>query len=155
MIETRPATPEDEAFLRRLFQSVRSAEYAPLSLPEAQFAALIDMQFRAQRMQYRATFPEAAYSILREDGAPIGNLTVDRSGDSIHIVDVNLLPERRGQGIGTEVLTGLQKEAASEGKPLSLQVAATNPAQNLYRRLGFQQTSDDGIYIRMEWMSPE
>lgn len=151
MVETRPATPQDDAFLRQLFDSVRAGEFAALPLPEPQRSALMDMQFRAQRGQYAAAFPEASFDILERDGTPIGNLTVDRSGPALHVIDIGLLSEFRGQGIGSAILRKLLAEAASAGKPVTLQVAASNPAQALYRRLGFRDTGRDAVYIRMEW----
>lgn len=149
MIETRPERPDDEAFLRRLFESTREDDFAVL--PEPQRTMLLDMQFRAQRGQYAASYPQASFAIVERDGAPIGNLTVDRSGPDIHLIDIGLLPEARGKGIGAELLQGLLEEAASAGKAVTLQVSTTNPAQILYRRLGFQETESDVMYTRMEW----
>jgi hypothetical protein len=34
---------------------------------------------------------------------------------------------------------------------VSIHVEKFNPAQNLYRRLGFREAGEDGPYWRMEW----
>lgn len=53
---------------------------------------------------------------------------------------IAVLPDRRGGGIGTALLTALIAEARSAGFPaISLSVAAPNPALRLYERLGFER----------------
>ena len=42
-------------------------------------------------------------------------------------------------------------EARERGKTVTIAVEKYNPAQRLYRRLGFYETSDEGIYWFMEW----
>ena len=78
-------------------------------------------------------------------------MIVDRSGDEIHLVDIALLPEFRGQGIGTRLLEVVQTEAEAAGLPVGLSVAKDNRALNLYGRLGFCRMADDGVYLKMEW----
>jgi ribosomal protein S18 acetylase RimI-like enzyme len=45
----------------------------------------------------------------------------------------------------------LLDEAAAAGKPVRIYVEHNNPAMRLYRRLGFQQVGDSGVYFLMEW----
>jgi ribosomal protein S18 acetylase RimI-like enzyme len=62
----------------------------------------------------------------------------------------------RRQGIGTELVKGLIKEAASAGRAVALGVVKTNPAVRLYERLGFQTTHDDArkFYMRRDLRVP-
>jgi ribosomal protein S18 acetylase RimI-like enzyme len=48
-------------------------------------------------------------------------------------------PAARGGGIGTALLRAAIAEAASRGVALWLDVRETNPAQQLYQRLGFRR----------------
>jgi ribosomal protein S18 acetylase RimI-like enzyme len=60
-----------------------------------------------------------------------------------------LLPEFRGQGIGSYLLNSLIKEATSTSRKLTIHVEKMNPALRLYNRLGFTLVKDEGIYLLM------
>jgi ribosomal protein S18 acetylase RimI-like enzyme len=45
-------------------------------------------------------------------------------------------------------------EASAAGKVVELHVEAGNPAQRLYRRLGFVQMDEAVPYLRMQWRPP-
>ena len=66
-----------------------------------------------------------ATSILRRRRRPRA-ASVARWADEIRIVDIALLPEYRGAGIGTPLLGELEDEAAAAGKPLSIHVERLN-----------------------------
>jgi ribosomal protein S18 acetylase RimI-like enzyme len=149
VLSRRAATSEDESFLRALFESVRSEDFAQLPLSEAQKVALIDMQYTARNAQYTATYPSASYEILEDSGAPIGNLTFDSSGPEVRLVDINLVSDQRNRGIGSQVIGELIGVANAQGKSICLHVAATNPALRLYERLGFAPVGQDGLYVQM------
>jgi ribosomal protein S18 acetylase RimI-like enzyme len=69
--------------------------------------------------------------------------------------NIALLPEYCSRGIGTTLLRGLQSEAVAAGKPLRIHVEHFNPALRLYERLGFHPIADRGVYLFMEWQSPQ
>ncbi len=150
-VTLRPARPEDQAFLFDLYAGTRRDEMAAWGLDEAMLAALLKMQFAGQQGTYRTQFPEADHHIILHGEQPIGRLLVDRGGEQIVLVDVALLPEARGAGLGTRLLRQLQEEAAAKGLPLRLKVLLSNPARRLYRRLGFVGLGEDGVYEQMEW----
>jgi ribosomal protein S18 acetylase RimI-like enzyme len=108
------------------------------------------MQFAAQNRHFQQFHPKAAFALILRDGAPAGRLYVDRRDDEICVVDIALLPEHRGAGIGTSVLEGLLAEADGAGHRVTLQVARSNPARRLYERLGFVKTSEDDVYLALE-----
>lgn len=142
--QLRPVETADQAFLFQLFCAIRP-ELA--MLPES----LLQMQFRAQTLSYGAKYPGAEHQIVAEEGRPVGHLLVDRSPERIHLVDIALLPEVQGKGIGSELLQALQQEAAASSRPVRLSVYETNPAQWLYARLGFAVTGHDGTRLQMTW----
>ncbi len=146
-----PVQPEDTAFLYRVYASTREEELAPLGWDAAQTDAFLRMQFNAQHRYYQDQFPDAAYQIILVDGCPAGRLYVDRDPDLVRIIDIALLPEYRGQGIGTTLLKGLLEEAGRANKPVRIHVEQANPALRLYRRVGFSIIADRGIYVLMEW----
>ena len=153
MISLRPITPEDESFLARLYASTREQELAQTNWSDEQKAMFCRMQFNAQTTDYQRNYPDASFQIIERDGVAAGRLLVLRADDKIHVIDIALLPEHRGAGIGTKFLKELQAEAKAAGKPLSIHVEQFNPARRLYERLGFQQVEEKGVYFLMEWSS--
>jgi GNAT superfamily N-acetyltransferase len=133
----RPETPDDEPFARRLFRSTREDLTGIPGLDHEQREALVEFQFRAQRAGYDCTFPDAARDLVVLDGTEIGRLYVNRSAGIHRLVDIALLPERRGHGIGRQLILGLQERAAREHAVVRLHVRSDNPARALYRRMGF------------------
>jgi ribosomal protein S18 acetylase RimI-like enzyme len=65
-------------------------------------------------------------------------------------LSVAVLPEHRGQGIGTRLLTRLLQVAATHFAAVSLSVDADNPALRLYRRLGFETVGTSGTSLTMK-----
>ena len=151
MISLRPITPEDGEFLARVYASSRAEELGVTGWPEELKAQFCRSQFDAQTKYYAENYPAAAFQIIERDGWPMGRLYVDRGEKEIRIVDITLLPEARGTGIGTKLLRELQEEARSAGKSLTIHVERFNRALGLYQRLGFQQVEDKGVYLLMEW----
>jgi ribosomal protein S18 acetylase RimI-like enzyme len=151
LIALRPVTLQDESFLARVYASSRTQELAITGWSEGQKADFCRGQFDAQSAYYSANYPDASFQIIERDGWPIGRLYVDRWEKEIRIVDITLLPEFRGSGIGTKLLRDLQTEARSAGKSLTIHVERFNRALGLYQRLGFQQVEDKGVYLLMEW----
>ena len=100
----RPAVPADADFEHALYASTRD-DLRPLG-PEV-FDGLVGMQFRAQSMSIRLDHPDAEHKIVLVENAPVGRLIIDGAVDPIEVIDVALLPQYRGQGIGTSVLRGV------------------------------------------------
>jgi len=147
----RPIQPEDLPFLARVYASTRWEELAQTNWTEEQKAAFCQMQFQAQHFHYQKHFGGASFDVIECEGQPIGRLYVARSEKEIRIVDISLLPEHRGAGIGTRFLLALQEEALGEGKALGIHVEKFNPAMKLYERLGFKPVEDQGIYLLMQF----
>jgi ribosomal protein S18 acetylase RimI-like enzyme len=145
----RPATEADHGFFARLFASTRAAELAAIPWDDAMKTTLLQQQFAAQSAFYAEHFADGDVSLIEVDGAPVGRLYVVRAEDDIRLVDIGLLPEHRGRGIGRQLLSELAAEADERQRTVSLQVERSNPARRLYERLGFEQVADDGVYVAM------
>jgi GNAT superfamily N-acetyltransferase len=148
----RPETEADILFLRRLYASTRWEELAPIiDWTEAQKHAFLDSQFALQRHHYRTYYATTDWGVLEHDGVPVGRLYIDRQTNTVLVIDIALLPEWRGRGIGTTLMHAVCDEARAAGKTVTIAVEKFNPAQRLYRRLGFREVSDEGVYWFMEW----
>ena len=140
----------DAAFLLELYADTRADEMAVVPWTDSQKADFVRQQFTAQHTYYHAEYPDATYDLLLVDDLPLGRLYVDRRSDEILILDITLLPEHRGQGLGTALLEELIAESEATRRPLCLHVEAHNPAFRLYSRLGFGVRDSSGFYVRME-----
>ena len=147
----RAERDDDVGFLRGLYASTRVDELAPLGWTAAQLDAFVTMQFEAQCTHYRANYPDADFLVLTVGAERVGRLYVNRGPTEVLLIDIALLPERRGAGLGTALLRRLIDDAAQAGVPLRLSVDKTSRAFGLYQRLGFTPIGDQGVSWRMEW----
>ena len=152
-IVLRPITAQDFPFLLNVYASTRP-DVLGLPWDDLQKSAFLSMQFRAQHQHYQTHFPAAEYSVIQNAQNAIGRLYIDRRPNDIHILDITLLPEHRGSGIGAALLQKLQDEGTGSRKSVSLFVEHENVARNLYSRLGFVPGEVEGVYQLMKWTPP-
>lgn len=153
-VSLRRVLPGDEEFLLCLYAETRADEMAVLPWAPADKDAFVRMQFEAQQAHYETYSPSADFLVIERDGASIGRLYVNHAADEVCIVDISLLAEFRGSGIGTHLIEEVLHDAAGAGKPVRLHVERFNRALALYSRLGFERIADEGVYHLMEWVAP-
>jgi len=149
-IELLPVAPGDREFLYRVYASTRTEELTAVPWDLAQKDAFLRAQFDAQDRWYREHYERASYEVVVIDGEPAGRLYLHRGETEIRIVDIALLPEHRGNGVGTSLLRDLLAEADAAGKRLTIHVERLNPALAWYERLGFSVAEDKGVYLFLE-----
>ena len=149
-VALRPVEPGDEGFLYRVYASTRQEELAKIGWTEEQKEAFLRQQFEAQSRYYRENYGGAGFSVILSGGVPAGRLYVMRWPEEIRIMDIALLPDHGGKGIGTKLLETLISESEASGKPLSIHVERFNPALRLYERLGLELREDKGVYLFMQ-----
>ncbi|MDN4075838.1 ribosomal protein S18-alanine N-acetyltransferase [Fictibacillus terranigra] len=115
-------------------QDIIEIEHASFTLPwthEAFYNEIVHNQF-------------AYYLLLEADGKTVGYCGVWVIIDDAHITNVAIRPEYRGRKLGEAIMKQAMRLAKRYGSArLSLEVRVSNyVAQNLYRKLGFQ---DGGI----------
>lgn len=150
-ITHRPATAEDDAFFRNLYQSSRGDDLRGLGWDEDRINEFLAMQYEAQREFYASDHGSASDEVVLLDSKPIGRLIVARLEDEIRCVEMALLPDYRSRGLGTVLISNLQAESIAAQKPLRLQVIRFNRALRLFERMGFARTSETGTHFQMEW----
>jgi ribosomal protein S18 acetylase RimI-like enzyme len=154
-ITFRPITNDDMPFLQALYGTTREDELALVDWTREEKDNFIAFQFNAQHTHYQKNYVDAEFSIILLDGQPAGRIYVDRREDEHRIVDIALLPEQRGQGIGGRIMQDLLDEASAAGKMVRIHVEHNNPAMHLYERLGFKEIGDTEVYYLMEWKPQE
>jgi ribosomal protein S18 acetylase RimI-like enzyme len=150
MIELVPAEPRDREFLYRVYASTRAEELAVVPWDDAEKEAFLRAQFDAQDRWYHEQYARASYEVVVIDGEPAGRLYLFRGEREIRIVDIALLPDHRGNGVGGALLRDVLAEADAGGKSVTIHVERANPALRLYARLGFSLAEDRGVYLFLE-----
>lgn len=153
-VSYRAESSNDRTFLADLYASTRAVEMAVVPWTDEQRQEFLAMQFNAQHAHYLEHYPDAERLIIEHAGKAVGRLYLDRWPSQHRIVDIALVTQARGRGIGTAILKDLMQEAAGDAKSLSIHVEKNNPAMTLYRRLGFATIEDKGVYDLMEWRDP-
>ncbi len=146
----RLAEEKDSDFLSEVYASTRLEELQVTGWPQQQIDEFLRMQFEAQDTFYKQQFPDAHYQIVQYESQDAGRLYLDFREDEVRIVDIALLPEYRGKGLGTKLLNSIIDDAAEKQLNVRIHVEKNNPALNLYLRLGFEKTDDKGVYWLME-----
>jgi ribosomal protein S18 acetylase RimI-like enzyme len=147
----RLESTQDEPFLHRLILETIGAELGALEWPEPMRTHLLGVQYTARRQSHRANFPEAASQVIEVDGKAAGWAVVITMPHEVRLVEIMVLAEFRGRGIGTAVIRRILASAAEAGKPVRLNVNVTNQkAIALYERLGFGRIDGDEVQHLME-----
>ncbi len=141
-LRLRTARADDLEFLFELLKRALGAYV------EATFGAWKEEE---QRERFFATTDPETHQVVELAGRPIGCLKVTRKVEEIRLQRVFLLPEFQGRGIGTHLVEALLAEAREAGLPLRLRVFRVNPAQELYRRLGFEVVGETETHILMAY----
>jgi len=123
----RAATEADIPFLLELRRQTMS-EHLRLSG--------VDPSDSERRARVLANFESAEIILLA--GAQVGLLKVVRDPDNWDLVQIQILPEKQGGGLGSSILKKLIDDAVQAHVSVSLSVLKVNPARRLYERLGFR-----------------
>lgn len=148
----RPAKISDLPFLQRLYRRTRERELAGSGWSEEDKRAFCRAQFTAQHLDYTRRYPLAWFLIVAEGREPIGRLYIDLSGATLDVIDIALLPQRQGMGIGNRILAALEQRSRETGATLTLSVVRDNVrARALYLRRGFQIVAQGATHDAMQW----
>lgn len=150
----RPIQPEDGEFLYQVYASSREEELAQTDWSDLQKEQFLRWQFQLQHTHYQQYYPNASFDLLLMGETRIGRQYIDRTPDEIRLMEISLLPAYRGQGIGTRLLQALLTEGRQTRRVIGLHVEQFNPAYRLYKRAGFTEVEQQGIYMYMIW-TPE
>ncbi|WP_281890464.1 GNAT family N-acetyltransferase [Paenibacillus sp. YYML68] len=157
MVDFIEAGSEHASFLFELYASTRGDDFTPLGLPKGELAALLRMQYEAQRSFYDSNYADAEHRVITHEGEPIGRMLVSREEEWLVLVDIALLPAFRRRGIGGMLLKRLQTDASKHGLGIQLHVRVGNPARSLYERYGFEAAPEQhsSPFTVMKWKAGE
>ncbi|WP_052391858.1 GNAT family N-acetyltransferase [Paraburkholderia bannensis] len=146
----RAATAADRDFECAVFISTRVEEFTRTGWEPERIRSFLQEQFQLQHQYYQRHYPDGCFDIVEMNGVAIGRLyhakREEPSGSELRVIDIALLPEWRGGGIGTRLLHAVLAEAWQERLAVSLYVERNNPVRALYDRLGFMKIGENGVY---------
>ena len=153
----RALIDDDLPWLRDVYASTRQEEMVAVPWPAAAKRAFLDQQFALQHAHYLQHYADTDFLAIERIDAqgraqPVGRYYLQRVAPDHLIVDIALLPELRGQGVGRLLIEASQRDAHALGRGMHLHVLQHNrAARRLYERLGFVLTHAAGSYDHMRW----
>ena len=144
-----PCGEEHLDFLESVYASTRAEELTATGWSADVKRQFLGHQFQLQHDHYRKHYPGAEWLMVRQKGVPVGRLYLVEWPGELRVIDIALLPEARGRGIGATALGDLIAEAEAKGLAVSIHVERNNPALSLYRRLRFVKAGEHGVYDLM------
>lgn len=143
----RPATSEDEGFMRRMLAVAAHAEDEAVAFEDPEISRYLDGWGRDGDVGFVAesvsgeplgaawarlfTIHEPAYGFVDEETPEMA---------------VGVRADARSRGVGLAVISHLVSEVGERFSFLSLSVREDNPAIRLYRRLGFEVVGETGSH---------
>ena len=140
-LRLRPATPDDLALAYAI------TEDAMRGYVEETWGTWDDEE---QLQKHRANFTPETYRMILIEDEVAGLVAVEEFPSHVWLVKLYVLAKYRGQGIGSQVLQGIQQNASAHGKPVTLRVLRVNKrAQALYAKHGFKVTEENAERLHM------
>ncbi|MBK6576073.1 MAG: GNAT family N-acetyltransferase [Sandaracinaceae bacterium] len=136
----------DEPFLARCFDNARGAAFA--GLPEPLRGDILVQQRRAFEHSVTGT-PGMLDRVVVQAGAPVGRVIESRVGGDWWLVDIALVDEARGHGVGSAVLEDILAEAREAGASVRLHVGLGERAVAWYVRHGFVEVGCDELHVEL------
>ena len=140
--QLRPAVPEDRDWI----YACKAASVRPCVEP------IWGWDEAFQRRDFDGDFGSIGqFSVIEAAGQPIGFLQVLEEKDCVEVAELHLVPDCRGQGIGSSILRRLLADCGNRGRTLRLGCFKENHrAKALYQRLGFRQTAETETHYVLE-----
>lgn len=142
-VALRTATRADAALLRRAFAE---AGHEPPAQDADTAGLLAARGFRAHVAELRSRYPRAATSIMLAGALEVGAITLDRTGDRVHVVDIVVLAPHRRRGIASLAL----RELVRPSDRATAFVAVTDiGSRRFFERNGFEAVAEQFGHLLM------
>ena len=92
------------------------------------------------------------FHVLEIDNSFVGFVQYYFEDPYLEVVEIHLLPECRGKGIGSDILRNLQKGCIAQDRKIRIGCFKENHrAKQLYLKLGFIQTEETDTHFILEY----
>ncbi|MFA6549290.1 MAG: GNAT family N-acetyltransferase [Candidatus Margulisiibacteriota bacterium] len=136
----RAATDRDFEFARKLHRDTLK-EYV---------ASIWGWDEDVQSRLVRERFDHNKITIIQWNGCDIGVLQLETHCKEWFLANIQLVPIHQGKGWGSRIIRDILERADNQKIPVTLTVLRTNPARQLYERLGFVVVQQDDVRYYMK-----
>lgn len=143
-VTTRPTHDDDAMLLFELYASAHADELSRTLWRTPQQRQFLRMQAQIQDRYHASRHHHLDRRTVCVNGFSAGRLLVDRSPSAFTVVDIALLPDFRGRGIGTLLMRDVLAEAAALDVPVRMTIPKGHRALSWCQRVGFAQAEDLG-----------
>lgn len=141
-------------FLLKVFKESRPELDYIHGLGEEEKSAIVFQQFTIESQQLMQIYPDAELNIVMLNEEPVGRIYVYHGEKADRIIEIGLLAEYRGKGIGKKLIIEVIKNSKKAGKNVRLQVAWFNEkAYSFYKKVGFHIIENNEVFFEMEYVS--
>ncbi len=140
-VSLRAATPHDVEFLWSLHRDTM----------RAYVESIWGWVESEQRERFLKHFEPPHRCIVELEGKPIGLWHVEWHTDHVFLASVEILPAHQSHGVGSGLIRDLLEQARERRLPVRLRVLLGNPAEHLYKRLGFFESGRSETHVHMVW----
>jgi ribosomal protein S18 acetylase RimI-like enzyme len=144
--------PQDEPFLLQLLIEARPWLSWIDGKPDF-LRMLHEQQFDTLRQGLGEAYPDHMDMVIEHHGSHVGRLVVSLGYSNWRLSELQIITAARGQGIGMNVVRGIQAAARSKAIPITLSTPMFGAsARHMYERLGFQVTGVAPPHYHMQWL---
>ncbi len=105
-----------------------------------------------QIQDFNTDFKLSEFKIIVSDNKDIGFIQLEESNSNVNITEIHIIPEYRGQGVGSQIINGILRDEKNQNKTISIGCFLLNQrAKNLYERLGFKIVNETETHYVMEY----
>lgn len=104
-----------------------------------------------QKEFFDSCFNPSDLTVITVDGIVAGMFELAKEKDGYFLRRIEIHPTFHNKGIGSYIIQEIISQAASEGENVNLRVFKINPAQNLYKRLGFELVKETATHYKMAY----
>lgn len=98
---------------------------------------------------FRQYFDPVEIQVIEVERRPVGFTRLVKKGDELYLAEVQIASKYQNQGLGTAIVRSAIDEAQRLDALLILKVIKGNPAESLYRRMGFRVYAETDIHRKM------
>lgn len=97
-----------------------------------------DLQYDMNFDMFKNTLSQTFCDKIIMNGETVGFISYDETAYKIEEVSLKMIPKAQNLGLGSLFLNKITSLSYKTNKPAFLKVFKSNPAQNLYKRFGFE-----------------
>jgi len=148
----RHARDRDIPRLRLLYADTRAEEMLSVPWPQAAKQQFLDQQFDLQHQHYLKHYADADFQVIERNHVLQGRYYLSRTEPEHLIIDICMMGEQRGLGIGRALIEHSQREAQALRRGMQLHVIKNNNrALALTENLGFKTKGGTDMHHYMSW----